>query len=223
MDRCAAAGRLRPARFQAIFERSCDGFLALDHPAGPVPIELRQRLLDDFDLFGSALAVAAVRRGATAPQVRALLRRVSGVDAVVDKIAALGAEARYRRVLDAVAELEALAVTEEGIEEQILEFLSRDDTLVARMAAAVDLAEADGLVSGADVLVTAMTRPAHLQRATRWQRYSLRPPRPPKLWTGERATPCLWRGYRQRIVAALVADARGWGRAVTGPETCSRR
>jgi hypothetical protein len=158
--------------FQAIFERSCDGFLALDNPAGPVPIELRQRLLDNFDLFGSALAVAAVRRGATAPQVRALLRRVSGVDAVVGKIAALGAEARYRRGLDAVAELEALAVTEEGIEEQILEFLSRDDTLVARMAAAVDLAEADRLVCSADVLDDCDDSAALLQRATRWQRYS---------------------------------------------------
>ncbi len=142
----AAVGRLRldlfSSPFRALLRRLSRRWTT---PTGPVPIELRRRLLDSLDLFGSALAVAAVRRGATAPQVRALLRRVSGVDAVVDKIAALGAEARYRRVLDAVAELEALAVTEEGIEEQISGFLSRDDTVVARMAAAVDLAEARGL------------------------------------------------------------------------------
>ncbi len=167
----------RSGSTQALFERSCDGFLALDNPAGPVPIELRQRLLDSLDLFGTALAVAAVRRGATAPQVRALLRRVSGVDAVVHKIGALGAEARYRRVLDAVAELEALAVTEEGIEKQITEFLSHDDTLSARMAAAMDVAEAAGLdldiLGDRDVLADGDDSAAHLQRATRWQRYSL--------------------------------------------------
>jgi hypothetical protein len=166
--RLLAASNCGSAHFHALFECSCDGFLAPDSPAGAVPIGLRQRLLDSLDLFGTALAVAAVRRGATAPQVRALLRRVSRVDAVVDKVGALGAEARYRRVLDAVAELEALAVTEEGIEERISEFLSRDDTLVARMVAAVDLAEASGL----DVGDCDDSAP-HLPRATRWQRYSL--------------------------------------------------
>jgi hypothetical protein len=158
---------------QALFECSCDGFLSPDNPDNPVPIGLRRRLLDSLDLFGTALAVAAVRRGATAPQVRALLRRVSGVDAVVDKVGAVGAEARYRRVLDAVAELEALAVTEEGIEEQIGGFLSRDDTVVARMAAAVDLAEASGLDLGLnEAALTDRDGPAaHLARAARWQRY----------------------------------------------------
>ena len=176
--RLLAASNSGSAHFHALFECSCDGFLAPDNPAGPVPIGLRQGLLDSLDLFGTALAVAAVRRGATAPQVRALLRRVSRVDAVVDKVGAVGAEARYRRVLDAVAELEALtiteavtdAVTEEGIGEQIRGFLSGDDALVARMAAAVDLAEASGLDVGD------YDDPAgHLPRARRWQRYSRGP------------------------------------------------
>lgn len=167
-----AAVRLLAAGSPTLLEDSCDGFLAPDHPDNPVPIGLRQRLLDRLDLFGTALAVAAVRRGATAPQVRALLRRVSGVDAVIAKVGAVGAEIRYRRVLDAVAELEALAVseavTEEGIGEQIRAFLSGDDALVARMAAAVDLAEASGLDVGD------CDDPAgHLPRARRWQRYSL--------------------------------------------------
>ncbi|MBZ4622186.1 hypothetical protein GBO18_19895, partial [Mycobacterium avium subsp. hominissuis] len=81
-------------------------------------------------------------------------------------IGALGAEARYRRVLGAVAELEALAVGGGGLGERISGFLSRDDTVVARMAAALDMAgdmageAAPGDPSG------------HLARAVRWQRYS---------------------------------------------------
>ena len=43
------------------------------------------RLLDALDLFGIALAVAAVRQGKTSAQVRALLWRISGVDAVLAK------------------------------------------------------------------------------------------------------------------------------------------
>jgi hypothetical protein len=165
-DVWTAVRALAAASSPAVFECSCDGFLAPDGTVCQLPIGLRQRLLDSLDLFGTALAVAAVRRGATASQIQALLRRVSGVDAVVEKVGALGAEARYQRVLDAVAELEALAVTEAGLEERISEFLSRDDTLVARMAAAVDLAEASGLNVG-----DRDDGAAHLSRATRWQQY----------------------------------------------------
>jgi hypothetical protein len=133
-----------------------------------VPADVRLRLLDTLDLFGVALAMAAVRQGKTRAQVRALLRRVSGVDAVLDKVAAVGAEVRYRRVLDAVAELEALAVSPDAISGRIGEFCSRDDTVIARMAAAVDLAESAGLEVGP------WDDPAaHLSRALRWQRYSL--------------------------------------------------
>ncbi len=69
-------------------------------------------------------------------------------------MAAVGAEVRYRRVLDAVAELEALAVSDG----EIGDFLARDDTVLARMAAALDfagsLAESAGLQVG-----LATTRP----------------------------------------------------------------
>jgi len=142
-----------------------------DDPDNPVPSQVRRRLLDSLDLFGTAVAVAAVRRGATTAQVRALLRRVSCVDGVVDKVCALGAEARYRRVLEAVAELEALAVADKGIGEQIMGFLSCDDTVVARMAAAVDLAEAAGL-QGGPAYLDCDDPAALLPRAARWQRYS---------------------------------------------------
>ncbi|MFW3115684.1 hypothetical protein MHAE_18137 [Mycobacterium haemophilum DSM 44634] len=170
---------------------SVDGFLAAN---SPVPTADRRRLLDTLDLFGTALAVAALRKGGTARQVRALLRRVSGVDAVVDKVAAVGAEVRYRRVLQAVAELEAFAVCDDRLGERICEFLSRDDTVVARMASAIDLAQASGLAAGlkldgVDPLRTAPPHSrsplkldgvdpaddpaAHLSRAVRWQRYSV--------------------------------------------------
>ncbi|BBZ46309.1 hypothetical protein [Mycobacterium parmense] len=140
------------------------GFLAADNA---LPVALRLRLLDTLDLFGIAVGIAAARQGRTMSQVRALLRRVSGVDDVLAGLAAAGAEARYQRVLEAVAELEALAVHDESI----TAFLSRDDTVIARMAAAVDLAEAAGLDAGP--AESDRHDPAgHLPRAARWQRYS---------------------------------------------------
>ncbi|OBH45574.1 hypothetical protein [Mycobacterium mantenii] len=154
----------------ACFDGSFAGFLAADTP---VPTEVRKRLLDTLDLFGAALAVAALRQGRTPAQVLTLLHRMSGVEAVVARIGALGAEARYQRVLDAVAELEALAVGGGRLGERISGFLSRDDTVVARMAAAVDLAEAAGLDPGGRQPPGARRDPsAHLPRAVRWQRYS---------------------------------------------------
>lgn len=154
----------------ACLDGSFAGFLAAD---GPVPAGVRQRLLDTLDLFGTALAVAAIRQGRTPAQVRTLLRRMSGVDAVLARLGALGAEVRYQRVLAAVAELEALAAGGGELGDRIGGFLSRDDTVVARMAAAVDLAEAAGLDPG-DPEPTGVDRDpaAHLPRAVRWQRYS---------------------------------------------------
>jgi hypothetical protein len=138
---------------------SYTGFLAADLP---VPTDVRLRLLETLDLFGTALGIAAARQGRTPPQARALLRRISGVDAVVDNISAIGAQVRYQRVLAAIAELEALAVGDDGIHG----FLTRDDTVVARMAAAVDLAEAAGFDPGGDDAADP------LPRAVRWWRRS---------------------------------------------------
>lgn len=142
-------------------------FLAADNP---VPTDLRLRLLDMLDLFGIALVIAALRQGRTMAQARALLRRLSGVDAVLAKLSSVGAEVRYQRVLRAVADLEALAACRDEMAESISGFLSRDDTVVARMAAAVDLARAAGLDVGPVDL--AGDPAAHLPRAVRWQRYS---------------------------------------------------
>jgi hypothetical protein len=150
-------------------DNSFSGFLAADIP---VPTDVRLCLLDTLDLFGTALGIAAVRQGRTPPQVRALLRLVSGVDSVLDKVRVVGAQVRYRRVLAAVAELEAAAVGRGRLGEEISAFLSRDDTVVARMAAAVELAEAAGLEL--DPVDPDRDDPvAQLPRAVRWQRYSL--------------------------------------------------
>ena len=109
---------------------------------------------------------SAVTCSARAAAIGGLLRHVSGVVVVAVKVAALGSEARYRRVLDAVAELETLAVTDD----RISDFLSADDTVIARMAAAVEVIEATGgQVDARD------DPPAHLRRAVRWQRYSRGP------------------------------------------------
>lgn len=154
----------------ACLDGSFAGFLAT---GGPVPTDVRQRLLNTLDLFGTALAIAAIRQGRTAAQVRTLLRRMSGVDAVLANLGALGAEVRYQRVLHAAAELEALAAAGGTLGERIEGFLSRDDTVVARMAAAVDLAEAAGLdADDSGSADTDRDPAAHLPRAVRWQRYS---------------------------------------------------
>jgi hypothetical protein len=132
-------------------------------PAGqPVAPEL----LDALDVFGVEQAVAAVRGGATRDQTHAMLRGLSCIDEVVHAIEAVGAQMHYRRVLDAWAELETLAVGDR----RIAEFLSCDDTVVARMAAAVDVVEAAGLnVDRCDGAAT------YLRRAAGWQRYRCGP------------------------------------------------
>ena len=99
-------------------------------------------MLEVLDLFGIAAAIAALRQGGGTTQLRAILRRISGVGAVIDRLAAAGAQVRYRRMRDAVCELEALAVSEadSGSGGQIRAFLSSDDTVVAQMEVATEAA-----------------------------------------------------------------------------------
>jgi hypothetical protein len=142
---------------------SPDSFLAGGHP---VAAELRRRLLDTLDVFGVEQALAAIRRGATRDQTRAVLRRLSCIDDVLDKIGSVGAQVHYRRLLDAVADLETVAVTDR----RVGEFLSRDDTVIARMTAAVDVVEAAGMkVDRCD------SGDANLRLARGRQRYSRGP------------------------------------------------
>ncbi len=112
--------------------------------------------------FGTRQARAAIARGAARADVAALLRALSNIDVVVAKIGVLGAPLRYQRVRDAVAELEAMAVTDQ----RISEFLTSDDIVVARMMAAVHAVESVGMeVDRGD------SADAHLRRATRWERH----------------------------------------------------
>jgi hypothetical protein len=119
------------------------------------------RLLGTLDIFGTRQAGAAIRQGATRADVDVLLHTLSNIDAVVARIDAFGAQIRYRRMTEAVAELEAMAVADR----RIGEFLARDDTVVARMVAALDVVEA----VGGDA-APADTAAVHLRRALRWQR-----------------------------------------------------
>ena len=124
---------------------------ALHHQDRPVPA---------LDAFGTKQARSAVRRGATRDDVETLLRGLSNVDAVVARLGVLGAQLRYQRVREAVAELEAMAVTDRRIDD----FLNRDDTLIAHMVVAMNAAESVGMdVDRGD------TADAHLRRAARWE------------------------------------------------------
>jgi hypothetical protein len=139
--------------------RSPDQFVACAHR---LPREVRQRLVGLLDLFGIAHGVVVLRqdRCAGALELRAELRRVSRIDEVVASITSAVAEAGYRRVLAVADELQVPAITDA----QIAAFLAADDTVLARMAAAVDVVEGAGLrVDPADDAA------AHLRRAVHWR------------------------------------------------------
>ncbi len=115
-----------------------------------------------LDTFGTRQARSAIRRGATRDDIKTLLRGLSNIDAVVARLGVLGAQLRYQRVREAVAELEAMAVTDQ----RIGDFLSCDATVIAQMMAAVDAAESVGMpVDRGD------TADDHLRRAARWERH----------------------------------------------------
>jgi hypothetical protein len=143
---------------------STDGFLSAPHR---LPRRVRARLLDTLDLFGIAHGVLALRNGVPADALPEALRRLSGLDHVVDAIVATGAEVRYRRVCSAVVELRTLAAAGRP---HVAEFLASDDAVIAVMAAAVDVVTAAGLT------VDAADEPsAHVHRALHWSRYSRGP------------------------------------------------
>ncbi|HEX7321722.1 MAG TPA: hypothetical protein VF299_02130 [Mycobacterium sp.] len=121
------------------------------------------------DVLCQAIGAAAIDqlvadwRGRSIDQVRALLRRLSGVDEVRRRLDAAGAVVRYRRVAEAVVRLEALAVGSR-FGGQIAAFLARDDVVLARLVAAVELADA------AEAAGTVADPAAQLDRALCWQR-----------------------------------------------------
>ena len=144
---------------------STDAFVGSAHR---LPAELRRRLLDKLDRFGLAHAVLALCGGATRATVQRRLREVSQVDRVLDQLIAVSAPARYRKVCAVLSELRSLAAQRGGA--GIEEFLVADETVIAVMAAAVDVVEAAGVaVERGDA------RDAHLRRAARWETYARGP------------------------------------------------
>ncbi|WP_234810131.1 hypothetical protein [Mycolicibacterium moriokaense] len=140
---------------------SVDAFVDREHP---LPAAVRQRLIDTLDRFGIAHAVLAIDGGADTAAVRALLRRLSLLDAVVAQLNAAAAPERYRRVRMAITELRTLATR--FSDQQLAEFLVSDTTVLAVMGAAVDVVEADGMrVDRSDGPA------AHRRRAVFWRRY----------------------------------------------------
>lgn len=136
---------------------SADAFIAGPHR---VPSVVRTELLHRLDRFGIAHTTLALSRGAEAEALPGLWRRLSEVDRVVAAIDTVAAPVRYRRVRWALAELRAVGGPAVG------RFLAADDTVIAVMAAAVDVVQADGLTvdPGDD-------GHAHLCRARRWRHY----------------------------------------------------
>ncbi|WP_208300535.1 hypothetical protein [Mycobacterium sp. DL592] len=131
---------------------SCtDGFVTGEHP---VPAHVRARLLAGLDLFGIAHAVRALRDGADRAGVMAALRHASAVDGLLTAIHRLSAAARYRRLVSGLA----------------ADSLGNDTVLAARMAAAIEVVEADGMH-----VDRTLTEQALLRRARDWQRYSRGP------------------------------------------------
>lgn len=144
---------------------STDAFVCADHSLRP---ELRRRLLDTLDRFGIARAILAFHQGADDATLPSVMRRASQVDRVVEHIEAAGAPVRYRRLRSVIAELDSLAV--QSGDQRLARFLSTDATVLAVMAAAVDVVEAAGVaVERGDDAV------AHLHRAVHWRRYSRGP------------------------------------------------
>ena len=140
---------------------SVDAFVACDHPVGR---DVRSRLLERLDRFGIAHAVVALARGDDPATLPALLQRLSNVDAVLAGLRACAAPVRYRRLRAALAEIHSLAV--ELDDEGLLGLLNSEAAVLATMAAAVDVVEADGL------RVEPGEHPdAHRSRAVQWRRY----------------------------------------------------
>ncbi|MGV0625722.1 hypothetical protein [Mycolicibacter minnesotensis] len=109
--------------------RSAEHFVGGPHP---VPYLLRERLCTTVDLSGIERLLDLARAGGTPAQARALLGRLSGVDAVVSRLEAMSALTYHRRMSEVVIRLEALAVADDRIDE----FLVSDATVAARLTAA---------------------------------------------------------------------------------------
>ncbi|MBU9762400.1 hypothetical protein FR943_00820 [Mycobacterium sp. TNTM28] len=136
---------------------SADAFVTGSHR---LSVSVRTDLLERLDRFGIAHATLALSRGADVEALPALWRRLSGLDGVQAAIEAAAAPVRYRRLRRALAELRAVGGSAVG------RFLAADGTVIAVMAAAVEVVQAAGLA-----VDPGTGRQAHLCRARQWRRY----------------------------------------------------
>jgi hypothetical protein len=142
-----------------------DAFVDDPHP---VDRDVRMQLLARLDRFGIAHAVLAMADGCAASRLPEHLARVGNLDQVVAVLDAVAAPVRYRLVRGAIAELRSIAARFN--DDALAELLANDVTVLATMAAAVDVVEAVGLsVDRGD------SAAAHLDRAVHWRRYGRGP------------------------------------------------
>ena len=139
---------------------------------------IRRRLLAELDLFGIAIAVAAVSGGADPAALAALFRQLSGVNSVIAEIDRVGALPRYRRLVDALAPLVGQSVGPRGA--RVAEFLAGDAVVLARRAAAADVLTAAGEIPSGEFSVGEIPDgsgepDAALRRAISFQRYARGP------------------------------------------------
>nr|CRL72320.1 hypothetical protein CPGR_02781 [Mycolicibacterium komanii] len=140
---------------------STDAFVEAPHR---LPRDVRERLLAALDRFGIAHAVLALDRGADRDALPKHLRKLSGLDRVVEHIEAAGAPLRYRRLRTVVTQLRAVATQSDDA--RLAELLVSDDAVLSVMTAAVDVVEAVGAhVDRSD------DADSHLRRAVHWRRY----------------------------------------------------
>ena len=118
------------------------------NPATVSP-RIRRRLLAELDLFGIAIAVAAVSGGADPAALAALFRQLSGLNSVIAEIDRVGAPSRYRRLVDALAPLAGQSVGPRG--DRVAEFLAGDAVVLARRAAAADVLTAAGEIPAGEI------------------------------------------------------------------------
>ena len=111
-----------------------------------VSVPARARLLETLDYFGIAHGVRALHTTpeADATTVSEVLRRSSGVGDVVDALGGIASKVYYERIRAAGAALTAVAAVEPTLAPQIRDFLTADDTVLARAAAARRVKEAGG-------------------------------------------------------------------------------
>jgi hypothetical protein len=147
------------------------------NPATVSP-RIRRRLLAELDLFGIAIAVAAVSGGADPAALAALFRQLSGLNSVIAEIDRVGAPSRYRRLVDALAPLVGQSVGPRGA--RVAEFLAGDAVVLARRAAAADVLTAAGEIPSGEIPVAEIPDgsgepDAALRRAISFQRYARGP------------------------------------------------